>query len=364
MERAGVRVPTSCVEVVSGPFRVDDLAATLTYIRVNGEFLFGSGYIHGQIVTPLLPQYLREVAVLHALRALREWMQTVRDRGLIQHVNIRAGSALVCHQIARWFRGHGCALASSAASGLVQELGELPHWLGVDTSLSPFYLPESFDAPVVPSDIRMFVGLAEHFRVTVLPQQPARWRKELPRVPLTTAELKQLVVDAWEADERRALRQLSELGSVSASVLTYLELTRAVVAEAYEVLRDEREAQTNLVEILSATRYKTYRGSRVYHTKCARLYCYSVDSFPHMLDCYSLLDSVDKGPTSVPFLVQMARRTCRPRGSVPIPYLEQVTDHTRGQAAADVRERLGGDGEDALNEGDDGSEGGRGEDEA
>ena len=98
------------------------------------------------------------------------------------------------------------------------------------------------------------------------------------------------MADAWEADERRALRLLSEPGAASASVLTYLELTRAVVAEAHEVLPDEHDAHTNPAGILGATRFKTYRGGRAYHTKCARLYCYSADPFLHMLERYALPD--------------------------------------------------------------------------
>ena len=101
-------------------------------------------------------------------------------------MDIRAGSALACHQIARWIHGHGYSLASSAASGLIQELSDIPLWLRVNTSLSPFYLPETFEALVMPDDVRMFVGLAEYFRATVLPQQPPCWRGGLPQVPLTT----------------------------------------------------------------------------------------------------------------------------------------------------------------------------------
>ena len=199
---------------------------------------------------------MHEVAALHAIRALREWIRTIGAQGrLLQHVNIRAGSALVNHQIANWFREQGCTLGSPAASGLVQELRELPDWLGVDTSLSPLYLPETFDAFAIPESVCVFVGLTEYFRTIVLPQRPREWREQLPRVPLTASELKQLVTEAWEDDGRRAMKQPSGLGSVSASILTYLELTRSIVAEAFPALRDEREAQTNLVEILGATRF-------------------------------------------------------------------------------------------------------------
>ena len=232
---------------------------------------------------------------------------------------------------------------SSAASGLIQELSELSGWLRVDTSLSPLYLPEAFDAFSVPESIKLFVGLTEYFRATVLPQRPRGWRVQLPCVPLTTGELRRLVDETWEGDERRAMKQLSELGSVSASILTYLELTRTIVAEAYSALRDEREAQTNLVEILGATRFKTYRGRRVYHTKCARPLCFAVDSFAHMLECYSLHDGVRRGPEAVPFLVRIARVTCRKPGAQPIPLSEIVTERSRGLAAAAVREELGAD---------------------
>ena len=179
---------------------------------------------------------------------------------------------------------------------------------------APIYLPETFDAVGVLESACVFVGLTEYFRTIVLPQQPEEWRRRLPCVPVTTGELKQLAANAWEEDERRALRQLSELGPVSASVLTYLELTRAIVAEAYKTLRDEEDVQTNLVEILSATRFKTYRGRRVYHTKCARRTCFAVGSFAHMLECYSLLASVRKGAEAVPFLARLARFICRQQG--------------------------------------------------
>ena len=89
-------------------------------------------------------------------------------------------------------------------------------------------------------------------------------------------------------DELGALRQLLELGSGSANVTTYLELTQAIVAEAYEALRDEQDAQRNPVEIPGATRYKTYQGVRVYRTKCPRLYGYSADSFQF---CWSPIPS-------------------------------------------------------------------------
>ena len=151
------------------------------------------------------------------------------------------------------------------------------------------------------------------------------------------------MTEAWEDDGRRAMKQPSGLGSVSASKLTYLELTRSIVAEAFPALRDEQEAQTNLVEILGAARFKTYRGRRVNHTKCARRLCFAVDSFAHMLECYSLLASVRRGAEAAPCLIRLARLTCRRTGAAPIPHAVMATDRSRGLAAAAVREELGVD---------------------
>ena len=109
--------------------------------------------------------------------------------------------------------------------------------------------------------------------------------------------------------ERCGRWELSELGSASASVTTYLELTRPIVAEAYGAPRDEQDAERILVEALSATRNKTYQGIRVYHTESPRLYCCSKDPFLQKLHRCSLLDSVHRGADPVPFPVRMARAT-------------------------------------------------------
>ena len=266
-------------------------------------------------------------------------MQKIRDQGLLQHFYIQAGSASVRYQIASWFRGTGWA------PGLLQELGDLPAWLRVGTPLRPPCLPEAFGALNVPSDIRVFVGLAEYFRSISLPQRSRRWGLRPTVCPVHHGGVEGMAPRSLGRDELGALRQLLELGSGSANVTTYLELTQAIVAEAYEALRDEQDAQRNLVEILSGTRYETYQVIRVYHTRCPRVYCYSTYSFLNMLDCYSLRDSVHWGPDSTPFPVRMARTTRPRRGSAPPLYLKVVPDAFREQAAAKVREVTGrGDG--------------------
>ena len=136
-----------------------------------------------------------------------------------------------------------------------------------------------------------------------------------------------------ELDESAVMQQLTETGSVSASIVVCLGLTRAAVAEAYSALRDSREDQHNLTDILGATRFKTQHNGKMHHVKCPKRYCFSRDSFCHMLECYDLKEDFCTGPEAVPFLVKLAKRTKRPKDSRLIPYPEEVTAATRKRDA-------------------------------
>ena len=54
----------------------------------------------------------------------------------------------------------------------------------------------------------------------------------------------------------RILQQLQTTGSVSATIILKLKLTRQIVKEVYSKLRRDRVAQVALTEVLGATRYK------------------------------------------------------------------------------------------------------------
>ena len=167
----------------------------------------------------------------------------------------------------------------------------------------------------------LFVRLAEHFRSVVIPQQGELWRERLPRVPLTTDELKEVLKTQEDSDERVALAELAQKGSTSAVITNYLDLTREIVREAFTVLRGERHLQVGLAQILGATRYKVLTEGKVYHVKCPKTYCFERDSFSHMLQRYDLTKEVETGAESVPFLVKMARRAAIPKGAMRIPYM-------------------------------------------
>ena len=121
-------------------------------------------------------------------------------------------------------------------------------------------------------------------------------------------------------DEQRVLWGLAAMGSMSAKIITELRLTRQTIAEAFVMLRGKRKQQVALAGVLSATRYKILTEGKVHHTKCPRTYCYECDSFDHMLICYKLTESVQRGGGAAPFLVKMAEVVALPHNHRTIPY--------------------------------------------
>ena len=230
-------------------------------------------------------------------------------------------------------KGSICTLKTAATTGIMQEIQQLPQWLKVDTSLSPSYMPDTTEELPMPWTMSIFMGMLEHYRTIILPQQPRGWTHKLPWIPMTTEELKRELSVFYEKDEMDVMRQLSETGSVSASIVVFLELTRTIVQEAYQELRDTPEMQQNLTEILSATRYKLYSKGKMHHIKCPKKTCYKKDSFSHMLDCYNLRKDLKKGPEATQFLVKMARETYRGKECKYIPMPEKVTKDTREKDA-------------------------------
>ena len=170
---------------------------------------------------------------------------------------------------------------------------------------------------------------AEYFRTCVIPQQPPDWKKRIPLLPWTTADLKHRLREQHERDELQALKFLAELGSASASIITYLDITRATIKEAFSVLQDERESQTNLASVLGATRFQTLRQGKLYPTTCPQPRCYKQDTFLHMLECFKLTETLQNKQDRVSILLCIARRTRRPKGKRIIPYIEPLTADTK-----------------------------------
>ena len=102
--REGNQILTSRIGITSGVVRADEVLPTIATLAKNGRERFTSGFVHGRHTGDELPAFMQEASVLHALRTLKEWMQGA-DQTLVQHVSIRAGSALAHYQIERLMQG-------------------------------------------------------------------------------------------------------------------------------------------------------------------------------------------------------------------------------------------------------------------
>ena len=262
------------------------------------------------------------------------------DQTLIHSALVRGGVALVNYRVAEWLKSGQCAFRSGAASGLIADLQAMEEWSTTEIYLRPFYLNEGLGGPDPDVDRELFLRLAEHFRAAALPQQGAEWADGLPRLPLTTAESKDLIQERVERDEIRAMGRLVGLGSLSATIVMCLGLTRSVIKEALAQLSHDRHLQVTLRSILGATRFKILVRGRVYHVECPHTMLYMQDSFGHLLECFPLQQDVQFGADAAPFLVQMARRAATVLGRPRIPYTERVRAEEGGEPR---RKREGGD---------------------
>ena len=215
-------------------------------------------------------------------------------------------------------------LQSLAAPAFAEDIDRLENWLRTDMYLEPFYLAAGIDASggLLWTASEMLT-MVEDFRAYAAQPLGEDWRKTLPLAPLTREEGKDLVPSCQRQDEVTVLRQLTELESVSAGIISRLELTRDIVKEAFAQVKREHAAQINLTSILCGTRYKyryqgllvpTQRRNGFWGSWYGRL-----DAFNHTLSCYALKRYEATGLDAIEFLVRMARKTLRDNPGKPTP---------------------------------------------
>ena len=146
-------------------------------------------------------------------------------------------------------------------------------------------------------------------------------------------EMSELVTGRQQRDELITITDEARLVSESASIIAHLKVTRAIVLGAPAQLEGARAAQTNLADILGATRYRFYSGGRLAHVKSPQNYRYRTGAFLHMLVRDQVGDQVRQGTQAVPLLVRMARDAKLPSGNRRTAYQRQLTSETRERDA-------------------------------
>lgn len=305
---------------------MDGIGATISIVIYKNRVAHRNLYIHGKVITREKPRYLEEVAVVHALRTLHDWLAAspIQQKDL-DSMTIHAGDYKAIHLLERWFGTGFLGFETIAASPLIDDIYRLETWLSHDLTLQPFALPGDVEGPTdMPLVYQDVLRVAEEFRVLALPTLGEGWVDTLPRVPLSKQELKVLVRQQYEADELLVLRELAVLGSESARIITSLELTREIVQVTMTLLRHRRDAQVTLASVLGGTRFKHAIHGVLVPTRCPHsrygAVCGREDSFEHLLDCYNLRSQLRKGVEAIDFLVKLAKTviSATPGRSVPL----------------------------------------------
>ena len=298
------------VQVVAGVIKVDDISASIACLMLDNNVQICHGYVHGKRIPGGGAIFLHEVALLDALRVLRNRMTGHPTQPLVDEVIILAGDGDLRNTVKRWFEKGECMLRSAAAADIVERIQTKNIWCAQRTLLYFFCFPDSFQETPAPNlSTQLFMSIAEHFRTAAATRYMGNWKEKLPCLPCTTGEIKDILLTQFSQDEQTVLTKLAELGSQSAQIITKLQLTREIIKEAPRELRDERRAQNNLLQVLSAARYKMLSLEGLQDTVCPLQACNSQDTFKHMLLCYDLSDPVQVGAASVTFLTKMARKT-------------------------------------------------------
>ena len=83
-EKEERKTEKTTVTVYTGVAVIDKIGATACIISYRGRVTYRGLYIHGGTITKVPPAFLPEAAVLHALRALHEWMEKTKEDDEIQ----------------------------------------------------------------------------------------------------------------------------------------------------------------------------------------------------------------------------------------------------------------------------------------
>ena len=95
--------------------------ATMTIVQDGPVIRHCRGRVLGRSIVATLPDYARDVVVLHALQSLRCWIRT-EDQRTLHHVDMRAGGPALAYALQRWLDQGVCSLESAAASELLEQL--------------------------------------------------------------------------------------------------------------------------------------------------------------------------------------------------------------------------------------------------
>ena len=268
--------------------------------------------VHGSYRGRGPPAFLAEASLVHALELVIEYLAECgkqTEESTLGRIEIHAGNSVSCARLGSWFSRGGWRFESAVATRLSEVCYQVAEVLPCPLFL--YCLRREIlgcGAPLTEMDSGLAISVGTRLRAVSLIEKGflGRWEGRMPRVPLMSDEIGELIRIGYEADELCAMRMMGERGSVSCGLYTRMGLTRDVVREAFAELSDCRARQVVLASIICATRFKYFEDGGPLRTTCGK--CGEEDGFDHLLACERLAvprPVKDPEPTAA-FLVELA----------------------------------------------------------
>ena len=112
--------------VYTGVAIVENIGLTASVDLYNNRVDHRNLYIHGLVLGTEQPTYLNEVAALHALRTIRDWIGSrEEEQEKFGGMTLFAGDSQTAEALRRWYEKGELKLQSAAASPLVRDLNSV-----------------------------------------------------------------------------------------------------------------------------------------------------------------------------------------------------------------------------------------------
>ena len=147
--------------------------------------------------------------------------------------------------------------------------------------------------------------------------------RNLPTMPITQEEVKQLLKDKQDHDEAEVIKYMAEepkINSIACQIYRDWNLDRSLIRECHKVLARRRSLQVTFNNIVAATRFKTFEGSKLMEAICQKKGCGVEDTWEHFRSCYQVRDlRTEDRKTRLQEIIGICKRAEVPNPARPKP---------------------------------------------
>ena len=216
------------------------------------------------------PQYILEGSLLHALTMVEGLQSAIEaNREAISHIVLQAGSWRAVRDLRSWIHDGTLTMNSAAASQIAKVLFRVRDWLCCPLIIRE--LPADFFRDATPADhtpAGLLLHAAERLYTRIIPEGLESMGDKIARVPWTKEEAKAHLKRKYHEDEHQTLVLLAKAGSYACHIHKRLNLSKAVIYEAFKRFAGTRQSQVLLANILRGTFFKYYEKGVRLQVRC------------------------------------------------------------------------------------------------